>query len=294
MESTNESARVARARQTREALERIPEIPTLPAVLIKIWDLTSKSDTSANDLADAMQSDPGLTGAVLRLANSAYFGFPRKVSTVTQAVVVLGFETVKSLATGASVFRALNTRGGDGLDPRSFFHHSLVTATAARVLVERSSPQKAGTAFCAGILHDLGKLVIAEFLPDASGEIRQAVARGRSLEEAEADALGLTHAEIGSWFTGRWNFPEELAATVRWHHRPAEAKEHRDYVSAVHLGDVVAHRIGAAGSGPAVAPEPHPAALEELAVDETALEEITNIVAGMVKDPQEVGLTLGT
>ena len=291
MDSTNEANR-ARAKETREKLERIPEIPTLPAVLIKIWDLTSKSETSASDLAKAMGSDPGLTGAVLRLANSAYFGFPRKVSTVTQAIVVLGFETVKSLATGASVFRALNARGGDGLDPRSFFHHSLVTAMAARVLVERSSPQKAGTAFSAGILHDLGKLVIAEFLPEACGPIHESLAAGRSLEEAETAALGMTHSEIGAWFTGRWNFPEELAATVRWHHEPAEPKEHREYVAAVHLGDIIAYRTGAPGTDRVAAPEPHAAALQELAVDETALEEIANVVAGMITDPRQAGLTL--
>ena len=99
------AARVDRERadRTRARLRSIGDIPTLPPVLVQVWDLTTKAETSASDLGRVIGSDPGLTGALLRLANSAYFGFPRKVGTVTQAVVILGFETVKSLAMGVAV-----------------------------------------------------------------------------------------------------------------------------------------------------------------------------------------------
>lgn len=260
-----------RAARTRARLQSIGDIPTLPAVLVQVWDLTSKEDTSAVDLGRAIGADPGLTGALLRLANSAYFGFPRKVSTVTQAVVILGFDTVKSLAMGASVFRALHSESGR-IDPGAFFHHSLMTAMSARLVMERRHPSHAATAFSGGILHDLGKLVIAEFLPETAARVRARIDAGEAPEPAEREELGLSHAEIGGWFAGAWNFPDELAAAVSWHHRPSEAPRHGDHVAAVHLGDVLAHRAGATGSGRPVPPEPDASALAEMGLDGADLE----------------------
>jgi HD-like signal output (HDOD) protein len=263
------------AERTRARLERIAEIPTLPDVLVQVWELSRREETSAADLGRAMSADPGLTGAVLRLANSAYFGFPRKVATVTQAIVVLGFETVKSLAMGASVFRAFRASRDPELDPGEFFRHSVTAAHGARSLMSLVAPRLAGNAFSAGILHDLGRLVIAEFLPEEGAKIRVAAGDGRGAEEAERDVLGLDHADIGAWFASRWSFPEDLTAAVRWHHAPERAEAHGKTVAAVHLGDFVAHRVGAGGSGRpgAEPPSPSPSALAALGLDEVALEE---------------------
>jgi HD-like signal output (HDOD) protein len=234
----------ALAERTQKRLESISDIPALPAVLARVWELTSKEDSSAADLGKAIGTDPGLTGAVLRLANSAYFGFPRKVSTVTQAIVILGFSTVKSLVAGASVFRSLKSSNAAGIDGGSFLRHSLAVAMGSRILVEQRAPQKAGTAFACGILHDVGKLVIAEFLGDAMQRIAERVRDGEPRDVAETAVLGLTHSDIGSWFATRWNFPEELTSAVRWHHHPAEATVHREFVASVHVADVLAHRHG--------------------------------------------------
>ncbi len=280
-----------RAEQTRTRLRGIADIPTLPPVLIQVWELTTQENTSASDLGRAIGADPGLTGALLRLANSAYFGFPRKVSTVTQAVVILGFDTVKSLAMGASVFRALG-KGEGPIDPEAFFRHSLVTALGARLVMERRSPGKAGTAFCGGVLHDLGKLVIAEFLSRSLPKIRDRVSGGETLETAERGELGLTHAGIGEWFAASWNFPDELAAAVAWHHAPGEATSHEDFASAVHLGDVLAHRLGAT-SGRAVPPELDPFALETLRISEEELGRVQEKVAAHDFENESALATLG-
>jgi HD-like signal output (HDOD) protein len=271
-----------RERATLERLERIEDIPALPAALVRIWDLATNVETSAEDLAKALSADPGLTGSVLRLANSAYLGFPRKVGTVKQAVVVLGFETVRNLATGASVFRAL--RGG-GLDGDALFRHGLATAVAARILMERRTPGDAGTAFCAGVLHDLGKLVVAAFLPAAHAELAGAVAQGQDYDEAELAAVGLSHPRVGEWFARRWSFPPELEAAVRWHHAPAEAPHHARCVAAVHLGDVAAHRCGAGGSGRPAAPEPQTEALGLFGITAEELDGLAAVVGEMIRDP---------
>jgi HD-like signal output (HDOD) protein len=281
------------AAETRRRLEGIHDIPTLPPVLLQVWDLTSREDASAEDLARAMSGDPGLTGAILRLANSAYFGFPRKVGTVKQAVVVLGFETVRSLATGASVFRALGAGKQGGLDAAEFFRHSLVTAMGTRLLVEKRWPQLAGSAFCAGILHDLGKLVVAEFLPWSGAGIRSRLDNGAPLEVAEAEELGMSHAEIGAWFAARWNFPSELAAAVRWHHEPAMAEEHADFASAVHVADVLAHRAGAGGSGRTKPPRPDEAALRAVGLGEEALDDWTERITALSVEAPSPTATLG-
>jgi HD-like signal output (HDOD) protein len=259
------------AGRTRTRLASIGDIPTLPPVLVQVWDLTSQENTSASDLGRVIGADPGLTGALLRLANSAYFGFPRKVATVTQAVVVLGFDTVKSLAMGASVFRALRSES-DSIDPAAFFHHSLMTGMASRLVMQSTHPSLAASAFSGGVLHDLGKLVIAEFLSDALPGIRKRRADGMAPEEAERAELGMSHAQIGGWFAGNWNFPEPLAAAVSWHHEPGAAPDHGEHVAAVHLGDVLAHRAGAVGSGRTEPPSPDEAAMAAAGLDETRLE----------------------
>ncbi len=281
-----------RAARTCGRLSSIGDIPTLPAVLIQVWELTSREDSSAADLGRAIESDPGLTGALLRLANSAYFGFPRKVATVTQAVVVLGLDTVRSLATGASVFRALGSKTGE-VDPQAFFHHSLVTAFASRVVMERRSPQRAGTTFCGGILHDLGKLVIAEFLQEALPQIRVRITAGATPEEAETTVLGLNHAGIGEWFAGAWNFPDELTAAVAWHHDPAEAPKESEYAAAVHLGDVLAHRAGAGGSGRSTPPEVQTFALERMAMQADVFDDILEVVQATAQSAGSVTAMLG-
>ncbi len=269
----------------------------LPSVLVHVWDLSTREDTSARDLGHAMSADPGLTGAILRLANSAYFGFPRKVSTVTQAIVVLGFETVKSLAMGASVFRAIRPGPGLGIDPNEFFRHCLMTGLGARMVMERSAPRIAGSAFSAGIVHDLGKLVIGEFLPefatDAQNHREDLGEEDTSPEATELDILGMDHAQIGAWFAGRWSFPEDLTAAIRWHHQPEQANAYREYVAAVHLGDVIAHRTGAGGSGRPSLPLPSPAAWAILGLDESVLEDLTEGAREMQKQQPGLEATLG-
>jgi HD-like signal output (HDOD) protein len=279
-----------RERALMERLERIEDIPALPAALVRIWELTTNVETSAEDLAKALSADPGLTGSVLRLANSAYLGFPRKVSTVKQAVVVLGFETVRNLATGASVFRALRSGRADA---DAMFRHGLATAVTARMLVERRTPREAGTGFCAGILHDLGKLVVAAFLPDAHAELVAAVEQGADYDEAEIAAVGMPHTRVGEWFAQRWSFPEELEAAVRWHHAPHEAPAHALCVAAVHAGDVVAHRCGAGGSGRPAAPEPRAEALETLRIGAEDLDGLTETVQEMIDGPEATLIVRG-
>jgi len=285
--------REALAAETRVRLEGVDDIPTLPPVLLQVWEITARKDASAADLARAMEADPGLTGAILRLANSAYFGFPHKIASVKQAIVVLGFETVRSLATGASVFRAFGNGDRPGVDATSFFRHSLVTAMGTRLLIERRWPQIASAAFCAGVLHDLGKLVIAEFLPWAEAEIRAKTESGAVLEEAEEATLGMSHAEIGAWFAGRWNFPAELAAAVRWHHEPGGAQEHERFAAAVHLADLLAHRAGAGGSGRPVPPEADRFALAALGLELQDLDEWTEKIAAIVTEAPPAEVTLG-
>ncbi|MEZ5063134.1 MAG: HDOD domain-containing protein [bacterium] len=281
------------AERTRRRLDRVDDVPTLPPVLLMVWELTGRSDSSAADLARAIGSDPGLTGAVLRLANSAYFGFPRKIGTVKQAIVVLGFDTVRSLATGASVMRALGPSSPSGMDAGEFLRHSMVTAMAARLLVERRWRELAGSAFCGGVLHDLGKLVIAEYLAEANAEIGSRVAGGALREDAERETLGMTHAEIGGWFADRWSLPEELAAAVRWHHDPAGAGDRERFAAAVHVGDVLAHRVGAGGSGRTEPPALRPEACTILGLPADELGEWTERVAALTVEMPSAEAALG-
>jgi PAS domain S-box-containing protein len=176
----------------REALFRelagLRDLPPAPRTLDDVWKVLGQETSSLSALADVLQRDAALTAKVLRLANSAYYGLPRPVSEVRTACIVLGFETIRSLAVGVSVLEALSRSVDEVLDLSAFWRHSVGTATAAQALARRSQLD-VGTAFCAGVLHDLGKLVLATLAP----------ARWKRVAEgapgAEIAEFGASHAE---------------------------------------------------------------------------------------------------
>jgi putative nucleotidyltransferase with HDIG domain len=255
----------------REALFRdlavLGDLPPAPRTLGAVWQVLEDDSSSATALADVLQQDPALAAKVLRLANSAYFGLPRPVAEVRAACVILGFGTVRAIAVGVMALDALSRRVEAVLDLGAFWRHSVGVATAAQALARRAGLEDTGAAFCAGVLHDVGKLVLATIAPD---RYRRLGAQGAaSSTEAETAVFGADHAEAGAWLGARWHFPAPLLEAIRTHHQPASAAGR--WGALVRLADGIAYRNGCACPGPGTPAASDPALLERLLLTPDAL-----------------------
>lgn len=230
-------------------LAEIERLPTISPVVAEVLRLTSSDMAHAADVATAISRDPALTARVLRLVNSAYFGFSTSVATVYHAVIILGFEAVRSLTVAvAAVDAASHARKEIGVSLEDYWYHAAAVASSSRDVARSALPCSWGEAFTAGLLHDIGHLILASCVPQAYREVMAATqGRGRPIAKVEQEILGADHTEIGALVARRWNLPELLVSAIRHHHDPGLAEDYREVVAAVHVANVVAHTTGAPG-----------------------------------------------
>lgn len=228
-------------------LKQIKDVPSLPSVVIRIRSYLNDPDVSFDKLARAIEHDPGLTANILQLANSAYFGWSRRIKTVKEAVTRLGtnriFQMVLCMSVAPLVRKAV--RGYD-MPSDSLWEHSFATAITAEKLVAALRVRGREEAFTAGLLHDMGKVVLGTFIDVDDKPIKALVAsEGLSFDQAERFVLGIDHAEVAAELLRAWKVPEEVVAAAQWHHRPGEApSRHRQIVDVIHVADCLAMRMG--------------------------------------------------
>jgi putative nucleotidyltransferase with HDIG domain len=192
-------------------------LPTIPIVLAKILQLVDAENSSGRDLIAVIEHDQALTGKMLRLANSAFFGQSRKVATIPRAVVLLGFSTVRNLALGVKVWDAL----GSGIAKtrlEELWAHAVAVAAAGRSLATRIGGGDPDEAFTAGLLHDVGRLVLAMRFRDDYWKAVGGAHEGDDLETRERELVGVDHAEVGAWILEAWSLPPGIIEAVRAHH----------------------------------------------------------------------------
>jgi len=189
----------------------------------KILETVEDETSSAQDLTDLLEQDHAISARLLRLANSAFYGLRFPVDSIRRAVVVIGFDEVQQLALATSVFGALSSREQFALDPEDFWMHSLGTAKAAQMVAKDHLPVKSpGACFTAGLLHDIGKFVLALVLKDEYQEIvLEAKETNRALREVELKRLETTHGEVGQWIAGKWHLPKALPVVMANLHNAA-------------------------------------------------------------------------
>lgn len=237
-------------------LERINDLPTLPVVANNIIQITRNPKTSALEVGKAISQDPALTSKVLKSANSAFYGFPRKISTITHAIVILGFANIRNIVLTASIFDVLASKGGDGkFDREGFWQHSLACGITSKLLAKRLGIMNADEAFIWGLLHDLGKIVLdTYFNEDFTRVVCLAREKGILIRDAEQQLLGSDHAEVGAAVADKWNLPPILIKVIRFHHNPPLANESMRMAAIVHLADVLCRAIGVGNGGDSKVP----------------------------------------
>ena len=247
-------------------------------MMATITRLMQDPRTSAEELGRAIATDPSLVSKVLKLVNSAFYGFPGRISTITQAIVILGFSTIRNVVLTTSVLKAFSCKlEQKGFDIESFWEHSLLTGAIARALAMERDANFIEETFIAGLLHDMGRIVLSQRLTPEFEKVNAfRVAKGGSWVEAEQSVLGLTHGEIGGWLARKWNLPIPFVEVMRYHHHPMESlqsgtapqAETTTLIYLVHASDALSKRLKEGKIDFAAVESIHPKVAAELKLDE--------------------------
>jgi putative nucleotidyltransferase with HDIG domain len=207
----------------QDVTRAIDSLPTLPEITSFVLEMLEDPASSSQDVTNVLVRDPSLSGQILKLVNSAYYGLPQKVSDLTRAIALLGYGRIKNLVLSLSlirVFRTMSKRSKE--DFQRFWLHSSVVAGLMKRLALRMGRAEPEQAFVAGLLHDVGKLILLGYAPkEHEAIVKLAQQRQAGFAELEGEVLATTHAEIGGWAARAWNLPRETVETVEWHHRSA-------------------------------------------------------------------------
>jgi putative nucleotidyltransferase with HDIG domain len=207
-------------------IKKVSSFPSMPRAAIKLRELLAKEDVAVDEIVEILRHDPGLATNVLRLANSAFFGVPRKVETLKHAVTLLGIKRFAQIAVSASMSKAMDAAvEGYDLSPGELWLHSIAVSRTAEVLARHKKFAETNDVFTPALLHDMGKLVLGQFVKEERNKFERITAKGLPLDVAEHMVLGTDHAEIGALILARWSFPDDIVDAVRWHHNPERNKK---------------------------------------------------------------------
>ena len=213
---------------TRDKILNADDLPTLPVIVGRILELVDNPKTTAGTLSDLINVDPVMATKVLKVSNSAFFGFPRKISTLNLAIVVLGFSSLKHLCLSVGVMSMWPQENDTGFDMKAFWVHSISTGVAARLLARKINYEIPGEAFVVGLIHDIGKLllnVLAE--EEYEAVLKESQSGKKGMHEVEQEILGVDHSEVGGWLTEKWNLPPELVQSIAAHHSEDRIKDNQ-------------------------------------------------------------------
>ncbi len=206
---------------TKKLSEAVEKMPAFPKSVQRILELSREINCPPKELVLVIEKDPVMTMKLLRILNSAYYSFPKQITSVNQSVVYLGLNTIKNMALSFAAMGSLPQQNAAGFDVQKYLMHSLTTASFARALCQKYGHDDTDPADCyiAGLLHDFGKVVFAQFMAE---EFKEALTRSAEqmipLHKAEQQIIGTDHTVVGGMLVERWQFPKQLTENIRNHH----------------------------------------------------------------------------
>ncbi len=273
---------------TKNFLRKIRNLPTLPEVLASILATLDDPRSSAMELEKKIRYDQALTTKLLAVANSAYYGFRHPITSVGRAVVAVGYNEVRNLALGLSMVGFLH--------PSTFRHrqaarqlwlHSVAVAEAGRQVSKAVGYEDSDLAFTAGLLHDVGKVVLLAFFPDDVDQLIKRMQEGLGLMEAERE-LGMGHQQVGRALAEHWELPETVKMGLSYHHEPSPRLANFPLVAVVHVSDFLAHGLNLGDGYRLDRPVINNAVLESLGLSGPRLTDLVKEVAARREDIQRL------
>ena len=254
---------------SEQLAESVQDLPSLPAVVMELLSNIEQDNIDISVLAKKVSYDQALTAKTLRLANSSSFGLQVKVATIQQAITFLGFQTTRNLITTAAVTGCFPNGLCPGFNDKAFWRHSIATAACARSLARRLRFNQ-DVAFTAGLLHDIGRLVLVTGHPQAYGEVLAWRSRhdGEWLE-AERAVLGIDHVDAGVALAEHWNFSDTMRQAIAYHHAP-ETPGAGFLAAIVHVANAVVHALDLAGEDDELVPALSSVAWDAMGLNEDA------------------------
>lgn len=227
-------------------VRQVRDLPALPDTVVRVMQLSSDPKSGIADVAKVLVSDQALAARVLKLANSAFYGASRRIATVSDAVIILGLRTTRNLVMASGCQELLESEvAGYGLPRGALLRHSLACASAAQALARRTKYRGVEEAFVAGLLHDLGKVVMNLYLRDQFIQVLIQAATGEiTYADAERAVFSFDHAEAGAYLLERWNLPAALVSAVRYHHTPLDSPTDSPLPCLVHVADAICMTLG--------------------------------------------------
>ncbi|MCD6306864.1 MAG: HDOD domain-containing protein [Deltaproteobacteria bacterium] len=267
----------------------VKSFPSMSNMPVKILKLIDDPQSSAAKIEELLRYDPGITANILKLTNSAYFGLSSRVGSVRQAIVLLGWRHLGKLVVASCVNAILDKPvPGYDLPAGELWRHSIAVSVAAELLAKELGISANDEIFTAALLHDLGKLVLANYVREDLQAIETAAGEGIPFHAAERRVLGTDHAEIGARLLKSWSFPLSLVKAVRWHHDPDAAKEPRAITDLVHVANMLCLMIGIGVGREGLRYEPSQAAAKRLGLKTRQLEFVASQTLQWANELSEV------
>lgn len=267
--------------EAKKILEKVDAVPTFPESVAKLSLLLGDERSGASDFEQVIKPDPGMTANLLRAVNSAYFGLGREIASVRQAVTVIGTRRLFEIVASSSFSKIIPDQiPGYDIDARAFWLHCVAVAVLGERVAGEISQRAPEMTFTAGLLHDVGKIVIGTFLDESAERVMSRMEdEGLAFVSAEREVLMTDHTEIGAELADRWHLPQGVLNAARYHHTPNDVPDDVDQtlVDVIHIADGLAHTIGFGADIGGLKRRMEPEAIERLKLDADVLDRVTSI-----------------
>jgi putative nucleotidyltransferase with HDIG domain len=224
-----------------EGLDNIPDLPTLPNIVLKVNNLLKDQDSSIKELGKTIETDQAMVTKILRLVNSTFYGFRSKIRNIPHAIIILGFNNVRNALVSVSIIKSFSEKKGfEGFEIKDFWKHSIAVAVISKYLSEESKLDSPDDCFVAGLLHDIGKVVLSQYFTELFGLVWKSIqVDGLSFYEAEKELLPANHVQIGAYLAKKWQFPTSLIESITYHHDIKKTASNLDQMVIVHTANTI-------------------------------------------------------
>lgn len=274
----------------KDIIASIKKLPPMPEIMGKVLRIADDPTISAKEIIDVIKFDQSITANVLHLCNSSYYGLSRKISSLSEAVVYLGNQTVFNMILSSLCANLLSKRNrGYYIEKGKLWEHSVSCAILAKEIARKVGFNDEQLAYSAGLMHDTGKIILDEYLFDAADKIIKKVGE-QKLEfiDIESQIIGFNHAEAGSLLAESWAFPDSMVTAIKYHHRPDDAPEGSDLIYIVHIADALAIMFGFSSGIDGLAYTLSNKAIAALKINEKDIYEFSPFLINQIKKAKDM------
>lgn len=267
----------------RSQIEQLDSLPTVPVVARKLLGVVDSPTMSMNEIGNLISMDQSLTARLLKMVNSPIYGFPGRISSVSQALILLGLNVVKGMVLGISVFEIMEkTMVG-------LWEHSLCTAVAAKTIANIKSFSEPEEIMVSALVHDIGKVALKIKFPEKyNSALLLSKEEGMLIKDSEEKVFELNHAEAGNWLASKWNFPKALLEPIGYHHKPSLAKNAPEQTAIVHMADMIVRARGAGFAGDDFVPTVDPKVWEAFSLNDAEINKVLTVIEDTRQEAEDI------